>query len=100
MVQSTPPPKKMCVCVCVCVCMGDKQESYIVPTTGLRGMYFLPMTIGVRKVASRKIACDEAGTNHKAAAEFERWSPLSLMLWNVIGVVVIYYLVAVVAVIF
>jgi hypothetical protein len=52
----------------------DIYKSSMVPTTGLRGMYFLPMTIGVRKVVR-----DKAETNHKAAFEFKR-SPLRQML--------------------
>jgi hypothetical protein len=37
----------------------------MIPETGLRGRYLLPMTTGVSKVANDMIACASAGTNHK-----------------------------------
>jgi hypothetical protein len=53
-----------------------QQESDIymwsmVPVTGLRGRYFLPMTTGVSKVASYMITSALARTNHKMATDFE-----------------------------
>ena len=42
----------------------------MVPATGLRGRYFLPMTTGASKVASHMIDCAAAGTNYNTATSF------------------------------
>jgi hypothetical protein len=39
----------------------------MIPETGLKGRYFLPMTTGVSKVVSDMIACAAARNNHRTA---------------------------------
>jgi hypothetical protein len=50
----------------------------MVPVTELRGRYFLPLTTGVRNVASHMIACAAAGTNHKTSLHFARTLPVQV----------------------
>jgi hypothetical protein len=55
----------------LCETGPQKSEIYsspTVPTTGLRGSYFLPITTRGSRVASRMNACAAAGTNHKTYA--------------------------------
>jgi hypothetical protein len=43
----------------------------VVPETGLRDRYFLPMTTDVSKIASHMIALVLAGANHNTPADFD-----------------------------
>jgi len=46
---------------------SDIYMLYMVPATGLKGKFFLPMTVGVVKFANHIITCSAARTNHQKA---------------------------------